>query len=327
MKKIGISKNMARGIFAVLIIALATTLVSAGLLNYFGEVQTTMNVSQSVTIDGNDWDDPITQSIPDAVGGCCYCFEYEVTNNGCEGIDLTFDGGSGLPDGVYFKFFEQGQSCCTHILDSLDIKVLDGIADDSFDVYVDGTLVCSYPNGDPIVDPETWSVHNIDLTTFQIPCCGTHKIRIDATGAQWASWGTYGQLGVDTISLFCEPDTPGGPKILCDSVDMGKTASEAGHNIFDWGPIEPSTSGGNWGGIDDCRAVWTSSDQYTYAEVDLTCADCYEPCDCEDRCDETGLEYFHLGPGESIDLCLCYKLDMMIIPGDYVITTYLLPYP
>jgi len=38
-----------------------------------------------------------------------------------------------------------------------------------------------------------------------------------------------------------------------DSVDFGNTTSEAGHSLKSWGPIEPATSGGNWGGSDHCR--------------------------------------------------------------------------
>ena len=49
-------------------------------------------------------------------------------------------------------------------------------------------------------------------------------------------------------------------------VDIGTPASEAGYNLQDWGPVQPTTSGGGWGGmgtataplsIDQlCRVVW-----------------------------------------------------------------------
>ena len=45
-----------------------------------------------------------------------------------------------------------------------------------------------------------------------------------------------------------------------DSVDIGDTASEAGHNLQGWGPIEPATSGGGYGGIDDCRCTVNGSE-------------------------------------------------------------------
>ncbi len=51
-------------------------------------------------------------------------------------------------------------------------------------------------------------------------------------------------------------------------VDIGTPASEAAYNPVGWGPIQPDTSGGNWGGIaadllspdGKCRAIWDASD-------------------------------------------------------------------
>jgi hypothetical protein len=39
-------------------------------------------------------------------------------------------------------------------------------------------------------------------------------------------------------------------------VDIGAPPSEDGHNLQGWGPIEPKTSGGNYGGVKDCRAIY-----------------------------------------------------------------------
>lgn len=57
-----------------------------------------------------------------------------------------------------------------------------------------------------------------------------------------------------------------------DWVDIGKVASEAGHVMTSWGPIEPATNGGSWGGIDDCRAIWTPSDGTVSATITMTFA-------------------------------------------------------
>lgn len=50
-----------------------------------------------------------------------------------------------------------------------------------------------------------------------------------------------------------------------DYVDIGNPASEAGYNPVSWGPPEPATSGGSWGGIADwpgtCRVIWSPNDQ------------------------------------------------------------------
>jgi len=43
------------------------------------------------------------------------------------------------------------------------------------------------------------------------------------------------------------------------NVDVGNPASESLVTISGWGPIEPATSGGGYGGINDCRCVWEPS--------------------------------------------------------------------
>jgi len=52
-----------------------------------------------------------------------------------------------------------------------------------------------------------------------------------------------------------------GPVLL---VDLGTVAGEAGYGLADWGPVEPTSHGGGWGGISSdpgsydnlCRTVW-----------------------------------------------------------------------
>ena len=41
-----------------------------------------------------------------------------------------------------------------------------------------------------------------------------------------------------------------------DYVDIGDKDSEKGHRLRGWGPVEPDASGGNYGGIGDCRVTW-----------------------------------------------------------------------
>ena len=105
-------------------------------------------------------------------------------------------------------------------------------------------------------------------------------------------------------------------------MDIGKPTSETGHNLQSWGPIEPLTHGGGWGGIDDCRVTWSSTEDpvTTWATVDLTCEFC--ECNCTKEPVE---EPFTLEPGEIIEFCLCYKLDVMLAPGAYTIHSKLLP--
>jgi len=308
-----VRKRTIAMVMAVLVGALMIT-ASATLLTYFNKVETTMTVTQSVQLDGNNYNEKITHNIADAKAGCCYCYEHYVTNNGCEAIDLTFtEWGSPNLDGIEVMY---KQKC---YLDELVIDVLDGIADtdDDFEVYVDSQLVYAYD--DVTTGTETWITHTIDLTPYQILCFGTHTVKVDCTAnTPWASHSTYGQLAVDSIALYC-----GEGSVLCDSVDIGDTTSEAGHNLLGWGPIEPTTSGGGYGGITDCRATWEPTDSSAGASgatVDLTC----DFCEC--NCEKPDLKMpFTLEPEETLDFCICYKLDALLMPGTYTIHHELLP--
>jgi len=64
--------------------------------------------------------------------------------------------------------------------------------------------------------------------------------------------------------------------IMLDSVDIGSGTLEAAHGVSfpDWGPIEPTTHGGNWGGFgtsgEDCRVVWHAAGDPTPGYATLT---------------------------------------------------------
>jgi len=77
----------------------------------------------------------------------------------------------------------------------------------------------------------------------------------DGSG-NWASVMVFDQLQFDTSGAATVPDAH-------DYVDIGNPASEAGHALTGWGPIEPDTHSGNWGGIGNesppgkCRTIWS----------------------------------------------------------------------
>ncbi len=117
---------------------------------------------------------------------------------------VTFD----LPEGF------------TGAIQYLKMCVLDGQADDSFEVYLMdgqyGTWARVYEYAaDSLTDPEgaaeQWIDHTVYFVDIDTGLCATHgccwygdgvQIKIVATGDAWAGFDTYGQLGVDSIELF-----------------------------------------------------------------------------------------------------------------------------
>jgi parallel beta-helix repeat protein len=79
----------------------------------------------------------------------------------------------------------------------LVFSALDGVADDSFEVVVNGILVYQYS-----ANPSWcgWIVHRVDLTSLRLG--GVLDINITATGQQWSSWDTYGQLSINWIEVW-----------------------------------------------------------------------------------------------------------------------------
>jgi uncharacterized repeat protein (TIGR01451 family) len=96
------------------------------------------------------------------------------------------------------------------------------------------------PTGKTYVNAQDGHSVNVKVCQFTGQICGTKFDDFNGNGQK-----DPGDLGVPNIqiTLFSETLTP------LDSVDIGNPSSESGHNLFGWGPIEPDTHGGSWGGI------------------------------------------------------------------------------
>lgn len=88
---------------------------------------------------------------------------------------------------------------------NLEWRALDGIANDSYQVYVDGTLVYTYTDGEPINDPEAWYTVTQSLTQFKLRNDVQHVVEFVATGPAWDSFGTYGQGAIDWVTITTAP--------------------------------------------------------------------------------------------------------------------------
>lgn len=106
------------------------------------------------------------------------------------------------PDGTNDAYFmlptPQGSA------QSLTIRHLDGIADDSFTVEVQAASgawidVGSYAN---YYTTETWVTTPFDLSPFSFGRGTNLTFRITATGTQWSGFDTYGQLCIDKVELY-----------------------------------------------------------------------------------------------------------------------------
>jgi hypothetical protein len=89
-------------------------------------------------------------------------------------------------------------NCDGNELQRITIRHLVGMADDSFDVYVDSTLIGHY--ADCPSNQEVWQE-----TSFYAPdgiCCPV-TVEICATAPAWSGHSSWGQLAIDWIDMTC----------------------------------------------------------------------------------------------------------------------------
>ncbi len=310
-------------LFGILIAIVATTLVVSGtLLSYFNTVETTLEVEQSVVLDGFDINTPIIETIEDAMAGCCYCSDHYVENRGCEGIWLDFEE-LGLPDleGIDINYFLPDQGPCVISLpetsviinahhlgtdayfDTTVVEIPPGydVTEGTYngwcvneeaqmiqDQDIPATLWCSYDPSSP------WQDDDWDLVNYII----NHK-HPDATKTdiQQAIWRF--------VNGGHDPDTAIGQAMVDDALANGEGFYPASGELI--------------AVLVDCG----ERVQKTFIEVVFPeCPD----GDCGD-CEGIPMRIpFYLEPGERIDFCICYKLDMLLAPGTYEISHKLVPY-
>ena len=169
------------GIVAVL--ALSAMMVSAGLLSYYGKIETTANVQQSVLLDGEDYTTPITHEL-NAYGGCCLCFPHSLYNQGCVDADLdmstVIDGNGNGPDGVYVHYYLSDWDVVSNEYNDIVGNVYDDEPYFTWSFNVDGTIDLNFYNPttwmvvfDYQVDGEAGEDHDwTDDTISQGPCAG-----------------------------------------------------------------------------------------------------------------------------------------------------------
>ena len=162
---------------------------------------------------------------------------------------------------------------CCEGLKCLVMEHLDGLGDDAFEVYM-------YPAGNPTAAQLIFTYTGDGLATeiwktsgVLVEGTGLQTIKFVSTEPQWSGWPTYGQMCFDKLML--RSYLP-----VMDNVIIGDSGSEAGHAMAGWGPVEPATSGGNYGGVDQCRPIYAPEDNDNWATIEMDFGYCTEETKC-----------------------------------------------
>ena len=88
------------------------------------------------------------------------------------------------------------------------------------------------------------------------------KLGVEAKASGTASVEAMPPAGLEVNKTVWDPDAQAWVQnitAVVDYVNIGDSASETGHSLNGFGPEEPATHGGGWGGADDgnLRVIWT----------------------------------------------------------------------
>ena len=314
-------------ILLVFAIVALVSAVSATLLTYYGQVQTTANVSQSVLLDGYDYSIPVTHDF-DIIGGCCKCYEHTLENQGCVGapIDIVT---TYSPDGEgitteYYKAVLYSYGETINIVDTYDLEVtVEDLGDSlkwTFDYPTesgwqgDGQL----PLGVIIANDEhpLFQIHNNDGSCAAYPW-GTwlYSAWDDTAPGNWNGWMTGDDTTtyntpvnslawVDAAGEYYGQGTDGVLTVTIDKTELPDT--------FYWAAY-PQTGGG-WFAPYKNQQMPTPSD-FTWTSPTYHTASLWE----------TLSSPFTLPSGELWNIKICYIFNIAIMPGTYTITTEFQP--
>jgi hypothetical protein len=324
-------------VLGVLAILVASTLVvSAGLLSFYGKVETTANVEQSVVLwDGSDWvnyDTPISEPFGDVTGGSCECSAQSILNRAdveapidiSTTVDATHEDGSWMnPDGVTTTIYDLSSK----LFESDKVTENDGDEYTTLDYYDSNLLVeiNHYKNCDiefVVTTPaalEDGSQDNFALAIdannneeadFQV---SFHSNK-DHSGNYWSydefdgSWGDW-----QTLPGWITADNTGRQvfTIRFSSEELGGCGSDYRFGVS--GSFATSDNQINSGENVYFKYPFTFSWSNMNTWEEQTIGTELTPASLT------------LQPAEEKVLCICYDFAINISPGIYDITTTFVP--
>lgn len=299
-----LSKKMA--IVVASIIAISLIASGAGLLSSYGEIETKTKVSQSVKIDGHNWNQPIKRNY-ELSGGCCKCETHTITNDACveAPIDITTDidgHGKGI-DGVHVNYFIFNDLTDTRNMGQYwpGLEELDGELEVSIEYGCEETTFTAKA-------PSDYAWDDLMTFAFDMNCDGTADFQIqwdeewkykEVVSGTWGNWEDVPEQYVLTKSgrthTLTLPNSELGTKYKF-GVDSNSLNNEGSQCFYSTDPAHLW-----YNGVD-----YISSDKYVTLTVKGDVPD-------------------ELQPKSTVNFGIEYCFDVNIVPGKYDITTTIVP--
>jgi len=289
---------------AVLAAALLVGAVSAAVITFFGQVKMTATVSQAVLLDGKDYTEmPINESATVA-GGECVCTYHWLQSQTSVPVDLKFVTSITDDGGITVEYYKAGELQLgsedfkyrdpeVPYVDSVKLYFSDGKA--VWEVKLNGTLISGHW--------ETGAQVCIATATKPLFCVGwTPGVGANYKEYTTGGWGDSQPLpdGFEVIGVKNSEEFV--IKIPFERIADCKwainiEASWPNHSGSCWAQYPKEW--GRWGNAASGTAEFPKGDQITSP--------------------------FTLQPFERLDFIICYKFEVNIKPGEYIITTTVKP--
>lgn len=323
MKKTKISKIGKRGVVLLAVLVAISMIVSASLLPYFGKIKTTVNVeSQAVEIGyGNPivwhpYNNPIEHTIPHtSPGGETFCFKQWIKNGASIPVNITFN--TNTYDGIETKIYALTPTI-TLILENKDSN-WDIISDDGIQATLTFDTVANTFNYDLMANGLT------PETEYVLIYYADYEDRMnnwggDNPGAHISTFITDGSGNVDISgSVNLDMNLPSEPDANIDIHDYSVAPDNYahGHGAKIW--IVPLADYD----VDNKKVINWNPDAFLF-ETDLVIyLDCNKPVEdyfCGLIGDEV-TDSVTVQSGQIIPILICYKFDLHISIGTYILTT------
>jgi len=316
-------------LLAIVAIAISAGMASAALLSYYGKITTTVNVQQSVLVDGNDYTEPIVDELPElAPGGETFLFKHWLHNRASVPAMVMFE------EPIYYPELEDDEIVTTYWLPveySIEVETPDGtgsipavITVEEIDCSVRWTIDMDettgpFSNGHAAValiigvgNDILYQVHSND-GTVQPPGTypwGTWLLSFyDPSGGGWYGWHSSDpdwNKPVAEYGIVCtgERDLANNPTLEY-TITIPKRLLSCGE--FKWA----------------MALMGNTSDTYTpsvYAWSDLDTTNFHTA-----KVGEEIVDPLVLVPCVDVDFIICHSFAIDITPRTYKITTTIVP--
>jgi len=314
------------GVFAVLIAF--SMIATAGLLAYYGKVETTANVGQSVVLsdDGGDnwrnYNEPISYQF-DGMGGDCEIVDYLIKNRASVEAEIdittsynTYGKGTAGVDVTYYKYAGYSYDGTIQLKDTGELEIT--VEEDenwviwTFDYPVEDWTGNGIISTNVIIasdDGIEYQIHNNDGVDSGF-AFGEWLYSEYDDGWHTGTGGNNQEVdGIWWIQASGERDAQGTDGIL--QIKIHK--SQLGETFY-WASIPNVGSGWNEGNY----GFYPTPSGFTWSDTDNT--SCHEANFWEELTTP-----FTLQPGEELPFRIKYCFAINIMPGQYDITSTFVP--